>query len=84
LTKESKKVERVPKANSTVMAMKTTDVLVITNPEGSSRFDRAETFGDVIKVGEVGREEEDDNRGEAIGDDGLEGDIAVECTSFIS
>jgi hypothetical protein len=83
LTKESKKAERVPKANSTIKAMKTTDVLVITNPEGSSRFGRAGIFGDVIKVGDVGREE-DDNRGEAIGDEGLEGDIAVECTNFIS
>ena len=74
----------MPKANSTIKAIKTTDVLVITNPEGSSRFDRAGIFGDVIKVGDVGREEEDDNRGEAIGDEGLEGDIAVECTNFIS
>lgn len=50
----------------------------MTNPDGSSPRNRGFGFGEVIKVGEDGRDEDDDRRGEAIGDEGLEGDIAVE------
>jgi hypothetical protein len=84
LTNESSKARRVPKVNNTIKAMNAIYGLVITNPEGSSRFERAEALGDVINVGDGGREEEEDKRGEAMGDDGLEGDIAVEFTDFIS
>lgn len=56
----------------------------MTNPDGSSPRNRGFGFGEVIKVGEDGRDEDDDRRGEAMGDEGLEGDIAVEWTDFMS
>lgn len=65
-------------AKRTMMARNAIAALVITNPEGSSDRDRGAGLGEVIKVGEDGRDEEDDRRGEAMGDVGLECDIAVE------
>jgi hypothetical protein len=78
LTKESNKARRVPQANSTTITRNAIDALVMTNPDGSSPRNRGFGFGEVIKVGEDGRDEDDDRRGEAMGDEGLEGDIAVE------